>query len=151
MIRANGRYRIRKYYVDDSEYHSCLYDSKWQDNIVTDMFRRELSGDNSIIGNLRLWIGQEEVGIDQMMTMIPNVYTVVTPDSVSNSGLITTYTALITPDTSSRTVLSVGLSTTGSLEATWIRGVVAYQNLAQSVNQSSSENLLLEYQLEYII
>jgi hypothetical protein len=151
MIRASGRYRIRKYSIDDSEYNSCLYDSKWQDNIVTDMFRRELSGDNSIIGNLRLWIGEEELGIDQMMTLIPNVYTVVAPDSVSNSGLITTYTALITPDTSSRTVLSVGLSTTGTLEATWIRGVVAYQNLAQSVNQSPSENLLLDYQLEYII
>lgn len=151
MIRANGRYRIRKYCVDDAECNTCLYDTKWQDNIVTDMFRRELSGDNNIISNLRLWIGEEEVGIDQTMTLIPNVFTVVVADSVTNSGLITTYTALITPDTVARDVRSVGLSTTGSLEATWIRGVVAYQNLAQSVNQSPSENLLLEYQLEYII
>jgi len=151
MIKATGRYRVRKYCCDDINFNSCIYDSNWNSNIVTDVFRRELAGDNSIIGNLRLWIGQEEVSIDQMNTMIPNIYAVAAADSVSNSGLITTYSVLFSPDTVARDVRCVGLSTTGSLEQTWIRGVVAYQNLAQVTTQDTNENLLLDYQLEYII
>lgn len=152
MIKAQGRYRIRKYKDCDPYLTNCFQDTGWNNNIVTDHFRRELAADNSVLTALRLWIGQEELGIHEMYTMIPNVYTATLPDSVSFSGLITTYTALITPDPmSTRDVRSVGLSLAGSTNNDWILGVCAYQNLAQVVNQATDENLLLEYQLEYII